>query len=112
MDVAPEGEAERAQAATSALASLQGLLQQQSAKLAQTEQALSKAKQAINERKVIERAKGALMSRLGMSEEAAYRALQKAAMDHNKRLLDVAEATLAFSDIAGDPPPSLGPNVA
>ena len=55
---------------------------------------------ALRGRKVIERAKGALMSRLGMSEDAAYRALQKAAMDHNKRLLDVAEATLALTDIA------------
>jgi hypothetical protein len=79
---------------------LQDLLQRQSAKLAQTEQALQKAKQTIHERKVIERAKGALMSRLGLSEDAAYRALQKAAMDHNKRLLDVAESTLAIVDIA------------
>jgi hypothetical protein len=86
--------------ASLAVASLQDLLQKQSAKLAETEQALQKARQTINERKVIERAKGALMSRLGMTEDAAYRALQKAAMDHNKRLLDVAEATLAFSDIA------------
>ncbi|MFY9460837.1 MAG: ANTAR domain-containing protein, partial [Aquabacterium commune] len=73
---------------------------QQTDKLAQTEQELRKAKQTIHDRKVIERAKGALMSRLGMTEDAAYRALQKAAMDHNKRLLDVAEATLALTDIA------------
>ena len=33
-------------------------------------------------------------------EEAAYRALQKAAMDHNKRLVDVAEAALALPDLA------------
>jgi Nitrate and nitrite sensing/ANTAR domain len=82
------------------VASLHELLQRQSSKLAQTEQELRKAKQALNERKTIERAKGALMNRLGLSEDAAYRALQKAAMDHNKRLLDVAEATLAISDIA------------
>jgi len=85
---------------TAVVNSLQDLLQQQSTKLTQTEQELRKAKQALNERKTIERAKGALMSRLGMTEDAAYRALQKAAMDHNKRLLDVAEATLALSDIA------------
>jgi hypothetical protein len=82
------------------VASLHDLLQRQTNKLAQTEQELRKARQALNERKTIERAKGALMNRLGLSEEAAYRALQKAAMDHNKRLLDVAEATLAISDIA------------
>jgi len=86
--------------ASSMVASLKDLLQKQSSKLAQTEQELLKAKQAINERKVIERAKGALMQRLGMTEDAAYRALQKAAMDHNKRLLDVAEATLTLSDMA------------
>ncbi len=82
------------------VASLHELLQRQTSKLDQTEQELRKAKQALNERKTIERAKGALMNRLGLSEEAAYRALQKAAMDHNKRLLDVAEAALAISDIA------------
>lgn len=102
-DAAPAaepGQALEAAQASSRIASLQDLLQQQTDKLAQTEQELRKAKQAIHDRKVIERAKGALMSRLGMTEDAAYRALQKAAMDHNKRLLDVAEATLALTDIA------------
>lgn len=99
-DAAPAADAGQAVAASSRIASLQDLLQQQTDKLAQTEQELRKAKQAIHDRKVIERAKGALMSRLGMTEDAAYRALQKAAMDHNKRLLDVAEATLALTDIA------------
>jgi len=41
-----------------------------------------------------------LMSRLRMSEEVAFRALQKTSMDQNRRLLDVAEATLALSDEA------------
>lgn len=100
LEPSPATEQAASAGVSSAMASLQDLLTQQSAKLAQTEQELQKAKQTINERKVIERAKGALMSRLGMTEDAAYRALQKAAMDHNKRLLDVAEATLAFSDIA------------
>ena len=65
-----------------------------------TLQELDTARRALHERKVIERAKGALMSRLGLSEEEAFRALQKASMDHNKRLLDVAEATLALPDFA------------
>jgi Nitrate and nitrite sensing/ANTAR domain len=77
---------------------LKQLLQTQSARLASMEVELDAARRALHERKVIERAKGALMSRLGMTEEAAFRALQKAAMDHNKRLLDVAEATLALPD--------------
>ena len=76
------------------------LLQDQSARLSRMETELDTARRALHERKVIERAKGALMSRLGMSEEEAFRALQKASMDHNKRLLDVAEATLALPDFA------------
>ena len=35
-----------------------------------------------------------------MSEEDAFRALQKASMDHNRRLVDVAEATLAMPELA------------
>jgi len=81
-----------------AMSSLVDLLQAQSAKLASVEVELDAARRALHERKVIERAKGALMSRLGMTEEAAFRSLQKAAMDHNRRLLDVAEATLALPD--------------
>lgn len=83
-----------------AVSSLVELLQTQSARLASMEAELDTARRALHERKIIERAKGALMSRLGLTEEAAFRALQKSAMDHNRRLLDVAEATLALPDIA------------
>jgi hypothetical protein len=76
------------------------LLQEQSARLASMEAELETARRTLHERKVIERAKGVLMSRLGMSEEAAFRALQKTSMDQNRRLLDVAEATLALPDFA------------
>ena len=80
--------------------SLVDLLHTQSARLASMEVELDTARRALHERKVIERAKGALMSRLGLTEEAAFRALQKASMDHNRRLLDVAEATLSLPDFA------------
>jgi len=76
------------------------LLKTQSARLASMEVELDTARRALHERKVIERAKGALMSRLGITEEAAFRALQKASMDHNRKLLDVAEATLTLPDLA------------
>ena len=61
---------------------------------------LDAARRALHERKVIERAKGVLMSRLGLDEEAAFRALQKTSMDQNRRLADVAEATLSLPDFA------------
>lgn len=85
---------------TATVSSLVGLLETQSARLASMEAELDTARRTLHERKVIERAKGALMSRLGMTEEAAFRALQKASMDHNRKLLDVAEATLALPDFA------------
>ncbi|MES2091967.1 MAG: ANTAR domain-containing protein, partial [Pseudomonadota bacterium] len=81
------------------VSSLADLLQTQSARLASMEVELDTARRTLHERKVIERAKGALMSRLGITEEAAFRALQKASMDHNRKLLDVAEATLTLPDL-------------
>ena len=81
------------------VSTLVDLLQTQSARLATMELELDAARRALHERKVIERAKGALMSRLGLTEEAAFRSLQKASMDHNRRLLDVAEATLSLPDV-------------
>jgi hypothetical protein len=81
-------------------AALRELLHAQSERLARTEVELQAARRALSERKVIERAKGMLMARLGLTEEAAFRALQKASMDQNRRLLDVAEATLALPDLA------------
>lgn len=84
---------------------LMQLLQAQAARLADMEAELANARRTLHERKVIERAKGVLMSRMGMTEEAAFRALQKTSMDQNRRLLDVAEATLSLPDFAFGPPP-------
>ncbi|MDC8786406.1 nitrate- and nitrite sensing domain-containing protein [Roseateles koreensis] len=90
-------------ASTSTLAEM---LQAQSARLSSMELELDKARRALQDRKIIERAKGALMVRLGLSEEAAFRALQKASMDHNRKLLDVAELALTLPDLFGTTPPS------
>ncbi len=49
-------------------------------------------KRALEERKTIDRAKGLLMKARGMSEDEAYAALRKAAMDQGKKLAEVAEA--------------------
>ncbi len=51
---------------------------------------LDDTKRALEERKVIERAKGVLMTARGMTEEEAYRLLRKTAMDQNTRLGAVA----------------------
>lgn len=49
-------------------------------------------REALEARKVIERAKGILMRRLNLTEDEAFRRLQKQSQDTNRRLAQVAEA--------------------
>ena len=86
------------------------MLQAQTARLASMESELEAARRALHERKLIERAKGALMARMGLTEEAAFRALQKTSMDHNRKLVDVAEAALALPDLVFGPRPDVHQN--
>lgn len=53
---------------------------------------LQATKQALEERKVIDRAKGLLMKARGIDEDAAYALLRKTAMDQNKKVVEVAQA--------------------
>ena len=53
-------------------------------------QKLSKASEALAERKIIEKAKGLLMKQRGLGEEEAYASLRKTAMERNVRLVDLA----------------------
>ncbi|MEM9437333.1 MAG: ANTAR domain-containing protein [Pseudomonadota bacterium] len=53
---------------------------------------LAETKRALEERKVIDRAKGLIMKARGVDEDEAYSMLRKAAMDQGKRLADVAAA--------------------
>ena len=48
---------------------------------------------------MIERAKGLLMKSRGYSEDEAYRALRKRAMENNSRLVQVARQLLAVADL-------------
>lgn len=83
--------------------SIIGLLQAQSDRLAQMESELDAARRSLHERKVVERAKGLLMARLQVSEEAAYRLLRQTAMAQGKRLVEIAEATLALPGFIAAP---------
>jgi AmiR/NasT family two-component response regulator len=51
---------------------------------------VGKAQQALEDRKLVERAKGLLMSALQLSEQDAFRRLQKTARERNLRLAEVA----------------------
>ena len=55
----------------------------------------SEAKQALEARKLIERAKGILMRRTGCSEQEAYRILQRSSQDRSKPMAEIARAVLA-----------------
>ena len=60
---------------------------------------LDRARQALSERKVIERAKGILMREKGVSEEAAYGLLRKAAMNESRRVLEIAQAVVTATEL-------------
>lgn len=51
-------------------------------------------KQKLESRKLVDRAKSLLMTRLGLSEPEAFRRIQKTAMDTRKTMADVAQALL------------------
>lgn len=62
---------------------------------------LEATEEKLAERKAIERAKGILMKSRKLSEDDAYRALRKMAMDRNLRLADVAEQVISVSKLLG-----------
>lgn len=62
---------------------------------------LANVKNELHQRKIIERAKGLLMQRQGLSEQVAYEKLRKAAMDKGLRLGDVAQRMLDVADLLG-----------
>jgi len=62
---------------------------------------LADARHQLEERKVLDRAKGLLMSRQGLSEPEAYARLRKAAMDKGIKLSEVAQRLLDAADLLG-----------
>ncbi|MBI3899115.1 MAG: ANTAR domain-containing protein [Gammaproteobacteria bacterium] len=53
----------------------------------------------LAERRDIERAKGVLMRRRNLNEQAAYSTLRQMAMDRGMRMIDVAESLLTAEDL-------------
>lgn len=64
-------------------------------------QELAEARSELSGRKVIDRAKGLLMQRQGLTEQAAYAKLRKAAMDKSIKLTEVAQRMLDMVDLLG-----------
>ncbi len=68
------------------------------------EQRLQQANDALESRKVVERAKGILMRQTGLEEEEAYLRLQKTARNENRKLSDVAKAIILAERLRRDSP--------
>lgn len=60
---------------------------------------LEKAKNTLNERKLIDRAKGILMQRSKITEDAAYKAMRKMAMDKNIKMANLAQSVISASEL-------------
>jgi len=60
---------------------------------------LAATKRALEERKVIDRAKGLLMKARGIGEDEAYGLLRKAAMDQGRKISDVAQALVTAAGL-------------
>lgn len=62
---------------------------------------LETTRRALEERKLIDRAKGILMRARGLSEDEAYALLRKTAMDQKKKMAEVAGALVTAAGLLG-----------
>ena len=61
-------------------------------------------RRSLEDRKVIERAKGRLMARYQLSEDQAFHRLRRAAMDSRRPMAEIARALLVSESVASDVP--------
>jgi response regulator NasT len=59
-------------------------------------------RQALEDRKLIERAKGMLMRRAALDEHAAFRRMQKVASEKNRKLVEIAQMILVAEETLQD----------
>jgi two-component system, response regulator / RNA-binding antiterminator len=60
---------------------------------------LDRAKSALDERKLIDRAKGILMKAKNLAEEDAYALMRRTAMNENKRIVDIAQSIVTAAEL-------------
>lgn len=71
---------------------------QRFSELSSLRQEADSLRQALEDRKIIERAKGILMRRNNLDESEAFKRLQKLARDRNKRLAEIAHIILVADE--------------
>jgi two-component system, response regulator / RNA-binding antiterminator len=67
--------------------------------MARVQEELDRTKSVLEERKVIDRAKGILMRAKGLGEEEAYRLLRKTAMNEKKKIAEIAQSIVAAAEL-------------
>ncbi|MDH7795377.1 MULTISPECIES: ANTAR domain-containing protein [unclassified Beijerinckia] len=60
---------------------------------------LDQAKGALEERKLIDRAKAILMKAKGLAEDDAYALMRKTAMNENKKIAEIAQVIITAADL-------------
>jgi len=60
---------------------------------------LQQTKAALSDRKSVEKAKGIIMKTKSLSEDQAYNAIRKLAMNHNKRIGEIAEQIISAAEV-------------
>jgi response regulator NasT len=70
-----------------------------SAQLRTAREEADQLRQALEERKVVERAKGVVVRYCGLAEDDAYRRLRKLATEGSKKMAEVARDVLAAADV-------------
>ncbi len=60
---------------------------------------LADAKSALEERKIIDRAKGILMKMRGLSEDEAFALLRQTAMNEKKKIADIAQSVITAAGL-------------
>jgi len=58
---------------------------------------LQKTRDTLEERKIMDRAKGIVMSQRQCNEDEAYKTIRSLAMDNNKRIIEVAEQIISIT---------------
>ena len=74
------------------------MMQEQAQRLQAMSDELDAVRTALNERKLVERAKGLLMAHRRLTEPEAHQMLRQTAMNQNRRVVDVAESVLSMAD--------------
>jgi len=60
---------------------------------------LEEARSALEERKIVDRAKSILMQSRGLGEPEAYALLRTTAMNQNRRIVDIAQSLITAADL-------------